>query len=434
MNIAPNYKNPNKYNTAKYPIRQPFFFTCLIQTLSKFALMGKKINIEKVNLEGLKPPYIVLSNHMSFVDFELVSKITFPHRVNNVVNVDGFYKRKWLLEWIGAIGTHKFASDIHLVRSILKVVERGDVLCMYPEACYSQCGIQSYLPPALGMLIKKAKVPVVTVVHNTNHLFAPVWDVPRKRKVPLHTTATKVLSKEDIENMSIDQINEILRKSLDYDSYKYQKDNDILIKDEYRAEGLHKVLYQCPHCKAEHKMATQGSEIYCTECGKRYIWQENGYISAVDGETEFDHIPDWFRWQKEQVREQIKNGTYSFEDEVMVHSMPRCNRFMHLGAASLTHDIENGFILKGFYRGSEYVIQRKPIQSYNLHVEYSYSLIKGKRDCVVLSTEDDLFYCVPKKENVVTKLAFATQIMFEIYEAEALKSRLERRKLKEITK
>jgi hypothetical protein len=107
---------------------------------------------------------------------------------------------------------------------------------------------------------------------------------------------------------------------------------------------------------------------------------------------------------------------------------------MHLGAASLTHDIENGFILKGFYRGSEYVIQRKPIQSYNLHVEYSYSLIKGKRDCVVLSTEDDLFYCVPKKENVVTKLAFATQIMFEIYEAEALKSRLERRKLKEITK
>ena len=56
-NIEVNYPNKKRYNTAKYPIRQPKFFTCLIWTLSKFALMGKEYKIEKINMEGLKPPY-----------------------------------------------------------------------------------------------------------------------------------------------------------------------------------------------------------------------------------------------------------------------------------------------------------------------------------------------------------------------------------------
>ena len=34
-------------------------------------------------------------------------------------------------------------------------------------------------------------------------------------------------------------------------------------------------------------------------------------------------------------------------------------------------------------------------------------------DCVDISTENDSFYCYPTKENVVTKLAFATEIIYQ---------------------
>ena len=78
-NIDVNYKNKKRYNTAKYPIRQPLFFVGLIWLLSKILLIGKKYKITKVNMEGLKPPYMVLSNHMYFVDFELAALITSPH-------------------------------------------------------------------------------------------------------------------------------------------------------------------------------------------------------------------------------------------------------------------------------------------------------------------------------------------------------------------
>ena len=66
-----NYKNKKRYNTGKKPIRQPIYLTWLIGALSFFAILFQKKKIEKINMEGLKPPYMILSNHMSFVDFEL---------------------------------------------------------------------------------------------------------------------------------------------------------------------------------------------------------------------------------------------------------------------------------------------------------------------------------------------------------------------------
>ena len=412
INTEVNYKNKKRYVTAKYPIRQPLFFTGLIWVLSKFALTGKKYKVEKINMEGLKPPYMVLSNHMYFIDFELAAMATFPYRVNNVVNIDGYYRRPWLMELIGAICTRKFTMDLHLVKSIRKVLSRGDILCMYPEARYSPCGITSYIPDSVGMLVKRNKVPVVAILHRGNYLHSPFWNFRKKRKVPLHTTATQILTVEDIEKMSVEEINAKIRESLTYDDYRYQKENGILITEPFRAEGMHKILYQCPHCLAESKMDSKGTEIFCRECGKHWNLNEDGTLSALDGETEFSRVPDWFLWQREQVKSQIERGEYSFEDDVDVYSMPRCWRFEHLGDAKLKHDPDNGFILEGYYRGKDYRIQRTPLQTNSLHIEYDWCYVKPF-DCVDISTENDSFFCYPKKKNVVTKMAFATEILYE---------------------
>ena len=34
----------------------------------------------------------------------------------------------------------------------------------------------------------------------------------------------------------------------------------------HRAEGLHRVLYQCPHCGTEFQMASEGSRLFCKHC------------------------------------------------------------------------------------------------------------------------------------------------------------------------
>lgn len=417
-----NYKNTKYYKTSKYPIRQPKIMTFLLYLVSKIMMPKVPYKIEKFGMEDLKPPYILLSNHMYFVDFQLSAMATYPHRVNNIATIDGYYRRPWLMELLGCICKRKFTNDLHLIKSIRKVLSRGDVLCMYPEARYSPVGTTAILPDSLGKLIKMNKVPVVVLLHHGNHLHTPFWNYRKPRKVPLYTTMTKILSKEDVERMTAQEINTAVREAMKYDEYEWQKKQGIIIDEPFRAEGLHKVLYQCPNCKTEHKMDSKGSELFCKECGRRWRMNEDGTLSALIGETEFSHIPDWYEWQRGEVRRQIENGEYSFSDEVEVYSLPRCMRFMELGNARLTHNSEDGFVLEGHYRGKNYKIQREPIEMYGVHIEYDYCYIKPF-DCIDISTEKDSFYCYPKQENVVTKLSLATEEIFKIKKEEIKKGR-----------
>ena len=76
--------------------------------------------------------------------------------------------------------------------------------------------------------------------------------------------------------------NEILKEEFIYDDYKYQKENNILIKEKFRAEGLHKVLYKCPNCKTESQMNSKGTVIYCEHCGKKWNLNEDGTLQAIE--------------------------------------------------------------------------------------------------------------------------------------------------------
>ena len=78
MNIDVNYRNKRRYKTARYPMHQTKFWTWLILFLSKIALIGKTYKVEKINMEGVRAPYMLLSNHMHFIDFELTATATWP--------------------------------------------------------------------------------------------------------------------------------------------------------------------------------------------------------------------------------------------------------------------------------------------------------------------------------------------------------------------
>ena len=408
-----NYRNQTHYKTAKYPIRQPKWLTWVIWVLSKTMTLGKKFKLETIDMEGLEPPYIIFSNHMAFIDFELAALVTYPKRVNNVVNIDGYHMMPWLLTWIGSICTRKFTNDIHLVKSIRRVVQNGDILCMYPEARYTPIGTTSYLPDSLGRLVKMNKVPLVVVTHHGNYLYSPFWAYSNKRKVPMHTVFRQVLTAQQVEQLSAEEINAVIKEAMQYDEYRYQQEHGILITEPNRAEGLQKVLYQCPHCQTEFSMATEGAEIFCKHCGKHWRMEENGSLSALNGETEFDHIPDWFEWQRSQVRKQIEDGTYVYEDEVDVYGFPRCWRFIPLGKAKVRHDPENGFTVSGHYRGKDYHIHRPAKGMNSLHVEYNFHRLR-KENCFDISTEEDSLYCFPTNPDIITKLAFATEEIYKL--------------------
>lgn len=408
--------NVKRYDLSKPPIKQTKTVLRCTRLFSNvlLPLLRKGHKIEKFNMDGLKPPYILLSNHMQWMDFAVLFDATYPERVNLVAANHVYYKDSALLEKLGCMCTRKFTTDIGLVRNCHRVLQDyGDIFAMFPEARYSPDGTQSVLPPAIGKLAKKNKVPVVILLNHGNFLNQPFWSHYKFRKVPFYATMKQVISAEDVEKLSVDEINQIIRNEFQYDDYKWQKENNIRITEKYRAHGLHKILYQCPHCLTEGR--TVGKEIHltCEACGKKWEMTELGEMKALEGETEFSHIPDWYSWQRENVRNELLSGNYKYYDEVQVYGFPGVDKYYNLGKATVTHDLDNGFVITGHYNGCNYRISRGVKSHYSLHIEYEFGHLKGV-DCFEVPTKNDSIYCIPTEEYMVTKLSLATEEAYKI--------------------
>jgi DNA-directed RNA polymerase subunit RPC12/RpoP len=285
---------------------------------------------------------------------------------------------------------------------------------MYPEARYSPCGITSYLPDSLGKLIKMNKVPVVVAIHHGNYLHAPVWNVPKKRKVPLYTQMKLLFTEKDVNTLSVDELNARLREAFVYDEYQYQKENGILVTEPYRAEGMHKILYHCPHCMTESRMNSKGAELYCEACGKRWVLNEDGTLTAKEGKTEFSRVPDWFRWEREQTRNEILEGRYLLDCDVKIGMLVDHKHLYMVGEGHLRHDL-NGFTLTGC--GGRLHYTQKPLNSYNLNADYYWYEIG---DIIGLGTKDTLYYCFPKDRTSVAKARLATEEMYKLYKSRTI--------------
>jgi hypothetical protein len=85
-------------------------------------------------------------------------------------------------------------------------------------------------------------------------------------------------------------------------------------------------------------------------------------------------------------------------------------KFQHIGKAKLTHSTD-GFVVEGEYEGKPYRIHRAVAGMYGVHVEYDYCYVRPD-DCIDISTDLDSLYCYPTKNDVVTKLSFATEELY----------------------
>jgi hypothetical protein len=62
----------------------------------------------------------------------------------------------------------------------------------------------------------------------------------------------------------------------------------------------------------------------------------DGELSADEGETEFSHIPDWYEWERANVRREVEEGRYSSgELPVTVDTLPNAKRFIRLGEGTM---------------------------------------------------------------------------------------------------
>ena len=395
------------FDFQKKPISPCFLMNVAKWIISWPDLKKRGAVLTKVNMEDIEDkPYLMLVTHSSMVDFNLMLKASHPHKVNNVMTLEGFNTyTEPLMRSLGVLGTRKFITDIHLIKNMKYCVDKlKNPFVLFPEARYSLDGCTSYLPPSLGKMIRLLGVPVVVLMIHGNFVTCPQWNKINK-KTFVEAEAKQIITAEETKSLSVEEINQRIAENFQYDDFAWQKKNKIRIEHPERAKGLHSLLYKCPNCKEEHQTDSSGSRLWCNACKKSWEMDEYGELHAVDAETEFSHIPDWSNWERECVREEIENGTYYFEDDVRVETLPASWRFYKQGMGKLIQTPE-GTTVKCNYYGEPYELHRSAMSLESMHIEYDYL---GRGDCVDISIPEDSFWCYLSKRDAITKISFATE-------------------------
>ncbi|MCR5591778.1 MAG: 1-acyl-sn-glycerol-3-phosphate acyltransferase [Lachnospiraceae bacterium] len=355
-------------------------------------------------------PWLILMNHSSFLDLEIASRMI-PMPYNIVCTSDGLVGKEMLMRRLGCIPTQKFVTDVSLISDLKYAVSVNKTsVLMYPEASYSFDGRATRLPRKMGVLFKALKVPVVMITTYGSFARDPLYNNLQKRKVRVSAKMECLLTPEEIKNTSVADIDAILDKAFSFDYFKWQEENHVRIAENFRADGLNRILYKCPHCLSEGNTEGSGITFRCRSCGAEYVMDEYGKLvpSENTGTGGFSHIPGWYEWERECVREELRNGTYCLDTDVKIGMIVDYKALYMVGSGKLHHDL-NGFTLTGCDGKLEY--KQGPKKCYSCYSDYFWYEIG---DVICIGDKDRLYYCFPDKKDVVAKTRIATEEIYRL--------------------
>lgn len=397
------------------PMKQLVIFRWLILLLSVWELWAVKFRIQKIGMEKLRKdePCLILMNHSSFLDLKIVGRLFHNRPYQIVATLDSFVGKNWLLHLIGCIPTRKFIMDATLVKDMVYCVKTlKSSVVMFPEAGYSFDGTTTTLPDNLGKCLKLLNVPVVMV--HTYGAFSrdPLYNGLQLRKVPVSARVKYLLSQEDIKNKSAKELKEMIDEQFSFDQFRWQQENNIRITEQFRADFLNRVLYKCPHCLEESHMIGKGIHLTCQKCGHQYELTEEGFLKAADGDTKFSHVPDWYRWERECVKQELLDGTYALDVPVDIYILTNARCLYKVGEGNLTHTL-NGFHLTGCQGKLDF--SQKPEACYSLNSDFYWYEIG---DVISIGTLEQQYYCFPKHAgDIVAKTRLAAEELYKIKKA-----------------
>ena len=402
------------------PVRPSRFLGVLVRLISAPTLWKTQFSYTTEGMEKVgKKPCLILMNHSSFTDMKLAFGIFYPRPMSFVTSTDGFVGILGpLMRWLGCIPTQKFVGDISLIRDMeYALKKKKSNVVMYPEASYSFDGTATALPRKMGVLLKKLGVPVVTVTTQGAFARQPLYNNLKKRKVKVTAEVKCLATAEQIKEKTVRELDELLDEAFSFDHFAWQRDNEVHIATQDRADGLERILYKCPHCREEGKLIGKGITLTCAHCGKTWQLDTLGQLKATEGETEFSHIPDWSAWQRDEVRRELEEETYSLETDVDIGMMVDFKAIYMVGSGHLSHSAE-GFRLSGCDGKLSY--EQGPLACYGLYADYFWYSIA---DVICIGNADALYYCFPKDGTSVAKTRMATEELYKLKK---------RRKVKEI--
>ena len=277
------------------------------------------INIAPFREEG-KRPYLILMNHQTGFDQFFVG-MTFRQPVYYIATED-IFSLGWvsdLIRWLVApIPIRKQTTDIKAVKDCIKVAREGGSICLAPEGNRTFHGKTVYMNPSIASLAKKLALPIVFFRIEGGYGIQPRWsDVVRGGSMRSHIS--RVMEPEEFENMTKDQLAEVIRRELYVDEAQ--------VTGEYphpkNAEFLERAMYVCPRCGLT-TFESSGDIILCTKCDRRIRHLATKELEGIEEPFPHRFVADWYEWQNDYIsRTDLSALTNApvYEETVQLHKV-----------------------------------------------------------------------------------------------------------------
>ena len=283
-----------------------FFVYIFIYPLLKLMF---RLEIDRKNYHPPDGPFIILSNHSSFMDFLIVMLSLYPTKVNAITAQKFFLYKPLhkLLPMMGCIPKNLFDPDVRSIIGIKTVLKRGGRILLFPEGRCACDGVYAGMHKSTGKLIKKLNVPVISCSVDGAYKCMPFWrDGIRAGRVKI--TISDLFSPDELQSLTIDEINSAIDKRLGRDEDSPPKKPFRTFGTKRLAEGLQFILYWCPKCGQEFTTETEGCIINCTACGNAATIDRDMMLTPTQGSIVPEDIHAWYKKQAQYEAEKLNEN------------------------------------------------------------------------------------------------------------------------------
>lgn len=275
---------------------------------------GKTVKIKE-------QPFLFFANHVENLDpgYEFLCVRRYIKYVISDHLVRRNFGKKFADFFFKAIVNHREQSTDVLYDDIIKNIKAGINVGVHIEGGKNTNGETAYISKRNAQLVKDCDCALITYRLTGGYMKTPRW-AKYAGKGRTNGNLAHFYTKEEIRNMSVDELYSHILEDLYVNAYDEQRKNPTVYKRKNPAECAETMLYGCPKCRKIATLKTNNDEISCS-CGFKAKIDEFGFWHGKD--LPFDDLVSWDKFQKSILKELVeskkgKNELIFFDDNQTV--------------------------------------------------------------------------------------------------------------------
>ncbi len=361
-------------------------------------------------------PTILLSSHASRLEF-IYTLYGFGRKdVNMVVGYQNVMQKGiyHILMRIGVISKYLYQPDIMCVKNMLSVLKRGGAIGLFPEGIQSTSGSTHPINPATTSFIKKSRANVVVCTTKGAYLATNRYSKDRKKGY-VGVSYSLLFTPEKLAALSEEEIYKLILEKISYNDFEFNKTaREKYVGKKPNADGIEKILYKCPDCKAEHTIRVENDTVICEKCGLTVKINEYYDLVSVKTNNCPKDIDKWYKWQRSCVANEIKDDDFSLSMDGSLCTLrtdkllkaPKNQKILSVGKAKLTN---KGLFLEGELDGEKVNFEFSP--------ESLYSLTYSTKGYLEFYYKNDYFMLIPNTaQSGLIKWTLAAEEIHNLYD------------------